>query len=308
MNLPIKIFYTVARLGSFSRTAEELFISQSAVSYTVKKLERELNVELFDRSNNSVRLTPAGEILYEYARAHLLRWDELLELLGEYQKIGSVGMLNIGVAVLISDYVIQNILQPFKQKAQGVDVTMLVGNSNTMMEKLRGNRIDFAFVSEPIPAHNLCVIPVHCDELALIVNRDHPWRNLGSISADMLGSMPYISREEGSGLRKSIESNLREKGIEPVSLPVGLTVGSTDQVIQSVENGLGYSFVSSLSVQRQVERGILRSVRVEGLAMTRRFLMVAKKSTLRVPLKKRFFDKVVETANLETDLDDFWME
>lgn len=300
MDLAIKTFYTVANLGSFSKAAEAMYISQSAVSYTIKKLEKEIGVELFERKSNTVCLTPAGEVLFEYAQEYLNKWEELKEELNKYNN-DSAGTLKIGVASLISDNVIQVVLQQIKQKVPGIDIIMIVGNSHDLMEKMRNNEIDFAFVSEPIVSDNYCVIPFCDDELVLIVNPHHPWTKLPSISCEDLKSMPYISREEGSGGRKIIEANLKEIGIIYSDLNIAFTVGSTDAVKHVVENGKGFSFVSAMSVQKEVENGMLHTVKVDNLIMKRKFILVNKKSTLRTKFKKLFFDEIVDITNTSTE-------
>lgn len=300
MDYAVKVFNAVAKAGSFSQAANILYVSQSNISYAIKKLEQELNIKLIERQHNSIRLTRAGEQMLAYSDDYLDRWNKLLNELRWLQE-NPDAPINVGVVSLISNYVMQNFVLPHHDNSKNKQIINLsVGNGKEIMLALRCGKVDFAFVPEPIDKKGCVSKPFQYDEIVLVVNRDHVWRQEPFITLDMLKQLPYISREEGSSTRKLVESQLSAAGIDPAKHFDTAFIGSNYRtVLQAVENGIGYSFVPLSAIRKQLADETLFIVPIKDFSMHRDYLLVALKSTLRLPEQKRIFHRMLDMVKKE---------
>ena len=273
MDTRLKIFYTAARVKSFTKAAQVLNLSQPAVTFQIKNLEDEFKTRLFNRDANKISLTQPGRILFRRAKI----------IIGEYEKASSEiakatghlsGEIRIGAASLLGKYLLPKLIGHFKHEHPDVEILMLVGNSGKLIEELKQFHFDLVIVSEPLSAQRFIVKPFVEDELVVIVNPDHKWANRRHIEVKDLFEESIIDREEGSGSREIFHSFLNSIDASIKDLKVLMTMGSSEAVKSAVETGVAYGIISKLAVRREIELGLLKQIKIKGEILKRKFLMV----------------------------------
>lgn len=249
----LRIFYTVARLGSFSRAAEELRISQPSVSIQVADLERSLGADLFQQLGKRIYLTETGQVLEEYARRILALVDEAQAAMAEVKGFHR-GRLAIGASNIPGTYLLPKILARYQERYPQITVTLDIANARRIQERILRNELDVGVVGWEVSAHNLTVQPFFDDELVLVAAPSHPIAGRGTISAKGLLDHRVILRERGSGTREATDQALREAGLV---LSPTMELGSSEAVKEIVAAGLGVSILSRLAVAGDVAAGRL---------------------------------------------------
>lgn len=276
----LRVFYEVARRTSFTRAGEALSLTQPAVSFQVKSLEDEIGARLFRREKNQVALTELGEVLFRYATEILSLYDRAeSEIAKMAAHVG--GQLLIGVTNVIAKYVLPRPISVFKRLNPNLSIVIQTGNTDRIAAVLAEGELDLAIVSDPLTLKGHLVEPWIREELLLIVPAGHRWTTREVVHVEDLISEPFVMREEGSGTRRLFERYLQEHGVNPAQLNVALTLGSTEAVKAGVEAGAGVSIVSSLSLRRELESGVLCAVRLPGHGMSRTFNLVYPKLSYR---------------------------
>lgn len=255
----LQVFYTVARVLSFTKAAESLHMTQPAVTFQVKQLEESFNTRLFDRTHNKISLTDAGKLVYDYAEKILDHYDKMnnqvRELTGEV-----TGSLLIGASTTIAEYMLPNLLGEFNRKFEDVAIRLQVGNTDAIVAMVENNMIDLGIVEAPVYNKNLEVEVCRIDEMVLIVPADHPLANRNKISIEDMRQYRYISREEGSGSRAVIDTYIREQGLSYSDLNVVMELGSPESVKMSVESGVGIAIVSRTTLLKELKLGTLKAL------------------------------------------------
>lgn len=255
----LQVFYTVARVLSFTKAAETLHMTQPAVTFQVKQLEEFFNTRLFDRTHNKITLTEAGKLVYDYAEKILDHYDkmnsEVRELTGEV-----TGSLLIGASTTIAEYLLPNLLGVFNKKFEDVIIRLQVGNTDAIVAMVENNMIDLGIVEAPVYNKNLEVEVCRIDEMVLIVPPDHPLANRNKISIEDMRQYRYISREEGSGSRSVIDTYIREQGLSYSDLNVVMELGSPESVKMAVEAGVGIAIVSRTTLAKELKLGTLKAL------------------------------------------------
>jgi len=266
----LRIFYTVARLGSFSRAAEELRISQPSVSIQVADLERSMSVDLFEQLGKRIYLTDAGRVLEDYARQILNLVEEansaLAEVAGEYR-----GRLTIGASSTPGTYVLPRVIGAFQERFPNVTVTLDIANTRRIQERILRNELDVGIVGWEVSSHNLEVLPLLEDELVLVVPPGHQLAQAETVQAKVLRDQRVIMRERGSGTREAAEAALREAG---VVLSPAMELGSNEAIKETVAAGLGVTILSTLAVAPEVAARRLIVVPMNDVSIRRSFRVV----------------------------------
>jgi aminoethylphosphonate catabolism LysR family transcriptional regulator len=234
----LRAFHYVATCGGFSRAAEELRLTQPAISDQVRKLEDEYDILLFDRSKKQVRLTPQGEELLLITRRLFENEQQALEMLSESRALRA-GSLRI---VADSAHHLLHILARFRKRHPGVRVTLRAGNSENVLDALYRYEADIGVLGEVPPARDLDHIVLNSTEIVAFVARDHPFASRGAIRLHDLAGHPLVMREEGSKTRRKLEDAAREAGI---ALPAAIEAEGREAVREIVASGGGIGFVSA---------------------------------------------------------------
>jgi len=266
----LRTFRAVAEQLSFSAAAHELSISQPSVSYQVKELEGVLGLPLIDRLGKRVRLTEAGDVLYEYARRTLTLLDEVALVMEQMRGIER-GTLRVGASATVGIYVIPLALGAYKKVHPNLALSLEIGSREMLQERLKRGVLDLAVLSLPIADPNLESTPFMDDELVLVVPAGHPLAGRTDLTLRDFTGESFLMREPGSGTRLAVEMAARRAG---VSLQVGMELGSNGAIKHAVEAGLGVAVLSSHAIELERKGGGLVVVDIDGFPILRPWSIV----------------------------------
>jgi DNA-binding transcriptional LysR family regulator len=272
-NFRVVVFRAVAEQLSFRKAAEELYLTQPAVSLQIKALEEDLGVQLFDRTGAHIALTAAGKILLECSaevNALLLQAEhDIAALSGEH-----AGQLALGASTTIAQYVLPRLLGEFRREHPRVYPTLISGNTEHIVDAVKKQKIELGFIEGPARSRDVKTEPFLEDELVLIASTAHEWAERNSVSCSELASGPLLMRERGSGTRHVIEIALERKDVKRNSLHIVMELDSTEAIKSAVEAGLGIGFVSRWAIAKDLRlNNSFRIIAVEGLSIKREFLV-----------------------------------
>lgn len=272
-------FCRVARRLSFSRAAEELCLTQPAVSRHIHALERELGVDLFQRRGRSVLLTDAGRYLLEYGEQILQLAARARQAMEELQNL-ETGRVTVGASSTMGNYVLPGILAGFMRRYPGIDVALRVGSSRDIAEAISQDRVDLGVLAGPIELPSLYTEPYVGDKLVLV--GPPGYRRGEGDGAGVTALLAWlrkevlILREPGSATRYAVERHLEALEVEPGR---HLVFGNTEAIKRAVAAGLGISFLSRYTVEVEVRAGLLSVLEGPDLSIRRQFSIAYRKDT-----------------------------
>ncbi|MDH4164188.1 MAG: selenium metabolism-associated LysR family transcriptional regulator [Nitrospirota bacterium] len=285
----IEIFCTLVRLRSFSRTAEQLRLSQPTVSGHIKQLEQELGVRLLDRLGRRIVPTDAGEVLYRHGVRLLEERDRARqEIEGLSGKVS--GLLAIGGSTIPGAYILPRLIGRFKKLYPEISIRLSIDDTAKITEAVMNGELCIGVVGARVSDPYLATHAFLHDELVIAVPAGHAWANKRTVEVEALKAEPFILREQGSGTLRIMAQHLGAAGLSIDELNVVAVVGSSDAVRQAVKAGLGISILSSRPLDDDVRAGRLATVRLKGVRMERQFSVVLLKARSRSPLCKAFLD------------------
>ncbi len=250
----LQVFHAVAKQLSFTKAAEVLFMTQPAVTFQIKQLEEHFNTRLFDRGHGKIALTPAGDVVLGYAEKILGLASEmdvrLSELTGE---IG--GSLMVGASTTIAEFMLPGILGEFKSTYPNVRSRLIVGNSESIENRVLEHTIDIGFIESLSHEPNLECDVCCDDELVVICHPRFPLARHKELTPQKLLEHPFISREPGSGTREFTENYLRSAGVAIDQMNVVMELGSPIALNGVVQTGLGFAIASRASVSKEQRLG-----------------------------------------------------
>ncbi|AFZ55050.1 LysR family transcriptional regulator [Cyanobacterium aponinum] len=235
----LKVFETTARLGSFTKAAEELEITQPTVSSQVKQLTKTVGLPLFEQIGKQLYLTDAGKELLKTCQ------DVFSQLENFEMKVADLkgtkeGKLRLSV-ITTATYFMPRILGAFCQLYPNIDVALQVTNHEQMQQRMSNNQDDLYILSQPPEDMDLKSQPFIDNPLVMIARKDHPLASRQNISLEDLQSYPFIMRESGSGTRQAVQNLFKEHNI---SVKVRLELGSNEAIKQAILGDLGISVLS----------------------------------------------------------------
>jgi len=285
----LRVFCAVAETKSFSKASELIHLTQPAVSLQIQAMEELYETRLFDRSGNTINLTPAGEILYKRAKEILALYSEAQQNISEIT--GAIkGSLSIGASSTIGNYLLPHIIAAFKKKVPQVNISLVVSNTKTITEKLNAGEIDIALVEGDVSKQRFSVETLISDDLVVVMSPAHPWAERRNLPAIELTKEPLILREEGSGTRQIILKHLEEHGIKLDQLKIALVMGSTESIKGAVEEGLGVSIMSGWAVRKWLKQGLLKAATFKDLKFHRTFSIISPKRNYSTHTAKEFLN------------------
>ncbi len=265
----LKVFAAVARNLSFTRAAEELCLTQPAVSMQVKQLEGQLNVPLFEQLGKKIFLTDAGREVFQYSRAVTQLLDELETVLENLKGVGH-GRLRIAVATT-ANYFVPTLLGTFCRRFPDVSVSLDVTNREELLGQLAANEVDLVIMGQPPGEMDLEAAPFMDNPLVIVAPPDHPLAGKSKIPLSRLEQETFLVRESGSGTRNAMERFFREHGM---SITTGMEVGSNEAIKQSVQAGLGLGLLSRDTLDMELELGRLKVLDVAEFPILRHWFVV----------------------------------
>jgi DNA-binding transcriptional LysR family regulator len=255
----LQVFHAVAKQLSFTKAAEVLFMTQPAVTFQIKQLEEHFNTRLFDRGHGRISLTPAGDLVLQYAEKILGLSSEMDVRLGEMTgEIG--GSLLVGASTTIAEFMLPRILGEFKSQYPNVRPRLVVANSEAIETRVAEHTLDIGFIESPSHQPNLQTEICCDDELVVICSPKFPLAKAKEISPAQLVEHPYVSREPGSGTREFTDSYLRKVNVSPEDMQLVMELGSPIALNGVVETGLGFAIASRISVAKAQRLGDLVAI------------------------------------------------
>ena len=252
----LQVFHAVAGVLSFTRAAESLHMTQPAVTHQIRQLEEELGTRLFDRANNRISLTEAGEEVLGYASRILGLYGEMQEsvkaLTGE-----RAGLVTLGASTTVAEYMLPELLGDFRARFPDVRIRLRVANTDAVVAMVADNAIDLGVVEGAVDNGMLLVEECRRDELQVLVPPDHELARESAIAPEALLAWPFVFREDGSGTRSVIERYLAEHGIDAAQLERPFELGSTEAIKGAVRAGTGISILSRATLEKEIELGLL---------------------------------------------------
>ncbi len=287
MNLHhLRIFSTVAQRGGITAAANDLLLSQPAVSLQLKALERQLGVALFERGGTRLRLTQAGDVLHRAAQLILNAKDEAERAIAELRG-GTRGRLILGAGTTGGMYVLPRIVTAYRKLWPDTEIMFHLGTTDQILDKLQQNLLDMGVVGGPVEDRRFKVDRLCSDELVLVAAPSHPITSLAKVTLKDLGGFSFAVPEVGSRTRQLVERKLREVG---VPLKIAMQLPGTEGVKKAVEAGLAIGMVSGFSVEPEFTTGVLQRVPVEGFRLARSMLLVYRSQKYFSPVGERFRD------------------
>jgi DNA-binding transcriptional LysR family regulator len=279
----LEVFCKVLELGSFTKAAEALPLSQPTVSEHIRTLEEMLGEKLIDRLGREALPTPAGKILYQYARGILQLRDEAIQALKEHR--GSLsGHVNLGASTIPGTYLLPMLIGSFKEKYPSILLSLRISSSGEIVEGVLDGALEIGLIGAKWNDRRIELEEIFSDELVLTVYPEHPWAQKTGVSLDEIYSEPFILREKGSGTRMVMTQILKEHGFDFSKLRVVAEMGSTESVRQGIKARIGISILSRQAVSEDLERGSLVAASIDGVQMTRPFYLIYRKNRQLSPL------------------------
>lgn len=269
----LKVFHSVAKNKSFTKAAAELFITQPAVTKQIKNLEESLGTRLFERTGNSIIMTPEAEVLFRYANeiSHLCQ-EFLFEL--STMKNQPTGSFSLGASTTIAQYLISPVLGSFQKKFPHINLSLLNGNSETIENAVLSKEISLGIVEGKRHHSNLKYSELATDELVLATHTKSRYAKKSKIDLDDLKNMPMVLRERGSGTLEVIEAALQERGIRLSNLLVIMHLGGTESIKSFLENSHSVAFISMRAIQKEVKYGEIKVISINEFQIFRKFSFI----------------------------------
>jgi LysR family transcriptional regulator, transcriptional activator of the cysJI operon len=272
-NYRLTVFRAVAAQRSFRRAAEQLYLTQPAVTQQIKALEELVGLPLFDRSGREVTLTAAGAVLLQYTeQSGALLEQAAVELASLKGQIS--GTLRIAASTTIAQYILPPLLGAFLRLHPAVHVELESSNTESVADAIASGRATLGLVEGPPHASQVRSEIWLEDELVLLVPPSHEWAGQRAVTLQQIATAPLLMRERGSGTREVVETTLEVAGLPARDLQIAIELNSTEAILGCIESGVGIGFVSRSAIQRQLALGTLAIVPVLGLTIPRNLLLL----------------------------------
>lgn len=290
----LQVFEAIARHGSFTRAAEELFLTQPTVSMQIKKLTEAVGLPLFEQVGKRMYLTGAGRELHAACREVFDTWARFEMTVADLKGLKQ-GQLRLAV-VTTAEYFTPRLLGPFCQQYPGIEVSLEVINRERILERLANNEDDLYILGQPPETLNVEFRPFLENPLVVIAPQDHPLARERHIPLERLAQEPFLMREPGSGTRKALERLFAEHGL---SFKVRMEIGSNEAIKQAVVGGLGISALSRHTLAQDAATGRLAILDAEYFPIPRHWY-VAYPSGKQLSVVARSFLEYLQDAERRT--------
>jgi DNA-binding transcriptional LysR family regulator len=284
----LETFCRVADLKSFSKAADDLFLTQPTVSGHILSLEQSLSLRLFDRASREVRLTKSGEVFREYASKILSLRKSMLNALSEFSQ-GIRGELSLGSSTIPGEYLLPKLIGDFKKDHPSLVISLKIADTKEVIQYVLQDQVEFGVIGAKLNHPSLHYEKYEEDEIIVVAPSEHPLTRKKRVGLDELLKEPWIIREEGSGTRMAVERALRKKGRTLTQFNVVMEMGSTSSVKEGVKAKLGLAFISGRATEGEVRQGFLSRIDVEGLEpISRQIYIVSHRQRTLSPMATEF--------------------
>lgn len=260
----LKVFEATARHGSFTRAAEELYLTQPTVSIQVKQLTKAVGLPLFEQIGKRLYLTQAGQRLLDTCQEIFEGLDQFEMAVADLKGMKQ-GQLKLAV-ITTAKYFVPRLLGPFCQRYPGIDISLKVTNHQHIQERMANNEDDLYIISSPPEQPDLKIHPFLENPLVVIGPKNHPLAGKSNISIQALNGEPFIMREPGSGTRHVVQERFAENKVD---VKVRLELGSNEAIKQAIAGGLGISVLSLHTIISEGTSGEFAILDIEGFPIPR---------------------------------------
>lgn len=252
----LRAFACLARTGSFTQAAKELHLTQSAISHSMKALEREVGCRLLDKMGKKMVLTEAGEALLVHVQRILAEMATARAELDQLGKWGQ-GRLRLGASATACQHILPTVLREFRESFPQCAVSIEPGDTPDMIAALRERRIDLAVNLEPHRDEQLGFRPLFSDEMSFVLSPLHPWARAGTVTRAEIPKQHYILYDKRSYTAEMINAYFRE---EDIVLHSSIDFGSIEAIKELVKLGLGVSILAPWTCRKELEEGSLATL------------------------------------------------
>ena len=292
----LEIFCKVVEMESFSKAAEAVFLAQASVSERIAGLEKKIGTRLLDRLGRKVIPTAAGELLHKHATL-LLEMKETAQSEIECFLGLKQGEVSMGGSTIPGEYILPDLIGRFNKKYPHISVRLTIADSGQIENRVQAGNLELGVIGSKSAHANLLCQKLWEDELVLAVPIRHPWARRKTVSLQELRKTPFILREEGSGTLKILEAYLRETGADGTrALQISARFGSSTAVKEGIKSGLGLSILSSRAIATEVKAGLLKALRIKGMAMSRNFFLIRNRLRIASPACQTMLDFLLSSA------------
>jgi DNA-binding transcriptional LysR family regulator len=285
----LESFINVVNLKSFSKAAENLYLTQPTVSNNVQSLEKELGTVLINRNNKKISVTEEGELLYSYAVNMLNLRDKAACEVGKYK--GRIcGNLELSSSTIPQQYILPGYLKDFSRKYPNMTFTINQGDSKKVVDDVLKGYTNYGITGAVYESKQLEYLPFYEDRIVLAVaNSDRfSLEDYGEIDVEVLKNEKLIMREEGSGTRKILEKALADADINLSIMDIVSSVESNVTIKKMVELDMGITFMSEIAIKNEISLKLIKPLLVKGLDIRRQFYFVYSKNRYLSPLAEKF--------------------
>jgi DNA-binding transcriptional LysR family regulator len=284
----LETFRRVADLKSFSRAADDLFLTQPTVSGHILSLEKSLSLRLFDRTGKEARLTKAGEVFLRYASKILTARKDLLNALSEFSQ-GIGGELSLGASTIPGEYLLPKLMGDFKKEHPHFTLSLKIADTKEIVQYVLQGSVELGMIGAKVEHPSLHYEKYGDDEVIAVAPSGHPLARKRRVDVEELLKEPWIIREEGSGTQMAVEKALRKKGKSLKEFNVGMEMGSTSSVKEGVKARLGLAFISKRAVEEELNQGLFCQMAVEGMeSISRQIYIVSHRGRTFSPIGTEF--------------------
>ncbi len=267
----LEVFLATARHENLSRAARELNMSQSAASDSLKELEHQFDIQLFDRIGKRLQLNDFGRVLQPRAEELLERAEELQSALGKHQDVGTI---KVGATLSIGNFLAVPLIAQFREKYSAAKVKLEVDNTEQISQRVANFSLDIGLIEGEINNEELDIIRWQDDELIVFCAPSHPLAIKGKLSDADIKKCQWILREQGSGTRQTFDRAMHD--LLP-DIQVLLELEHTEAIKQAVAAGLGLGCVSRVTIQEGIQQGLFVPLTLKGRDLKRSFYLIKHK-------------------------------
>ncbi|RLB12718.1 MAG: LysR family transcriptional regulator [Deltaproteobacteria bacterium] len=294
----LEVFCKIVETGSFSKAAEEVFLTQSSVSERISNLEKIIGAKLFDRLGRRIILTDIGRFLYERAKGLLEERERIGMEIQDFLGIRR-GELRIGGSTIPGEYILPRVLRQFHNLYPLIGANLMVSDSKKIQDMVLDGSLHLGIVGFISNSHELEQIRLWQDELVVAIPRDHKWGAREEIEWEELIKEPFILRERGSGTLRVMEEYLKGYPQFPKDLNIVARLGSSTAIKEGVKAGIGASIISIKALETEIRGGFISVVRIRGIKMIRHFYLIRDKRRSKSPLVDAFIKFLIEEKDDE---------
>lgn len=282
----LKVFCDLAETGSFSLAASKNFITQSAVSQQIRSLEDRYGRELVERSKGHIRLTQAGQVLYQAGKEIVHKYKEIEDSLQTLSR-SVVGTVRVATVYSVGLYELSTPLRCYLQMFPDVTVHIEYTRANKIYEEVSHSDVDLGIVAYPSKRPQILVTPFREDRLVLICAPQHPFAQMQRIPFKKLQGEKFVGFERDVATRRALDRMFRQHGVK---VQYVMEVDNIDTIKRIVEIGSGVSIVPEPSIEQEVKNETLKAIQFADETLTRPLGIISKRGRRFTPAAQEFID------------------